>query len=226
MEIPKFFYLNDFYIFPLSVLYFHHRQDENRKWHSHNFSEIVLIVGGSGKHILNDRSCDISAGDILLIHPGAVHAYEHESLELINLIYDHRRIIIPRLDMAEFSLFHKFFPAAAAEPEILSPEPIMHLNGGELQTAKTILQEMRAEISALEPGRLFGALGLFMRFLLFVCRINNEKTSVSGDSKIVSRAVKYMKVIYINSPALKYSVTFFQDEHAFFLFYGKQLGFC
>ena len=42
----------------------------------------------------------------------------------------------------------------------------------------------------------------------------------------ITRAVKYMKVIYINSPALKYSVTFFQDEHAFFLFYGKQLGFC
>lgn len=44
-------------------------------YHSHNFYEIVLIEGGSGKHRLNDILLEYSKGDIFLLSPADRHEF-------------------------------------------------------------------------------------------------------------------------------------------------------
>lgn len=45
--------------------------------HAHEFPEIVLITGGSGRQERQGGSDELAAGDILLLRPGDWHAYHH-----------------------------------------------------------------------------------------------------------------------------------------------------
>ena len=70
-----------------------------RLFHDHEYSEIALIISGRARHILESENIPIEAGDLLVIHPGASHAYDHtENMEIINLVYDRTKISLPILD--------------------------------------------------------------------------------------------------------------------------------
>ncbi len=57
--------------------------------HTHDFEELVVIVGGSGKHQVGREVYDISAGDVFVMLGGMHHCYpEAHNLSLINLLYD------------------------------------------------------------------------------------------------------------------------------------------
>ena len=170
--IPCFAYMNDFYLFPVAVNHFSGGQHPVRQWHEHFFSELVFILGGEAVHVCNDRRSPVSAGDVLLIHPGAVHAYEHDmkSLELFNVLYDGSRIIMPRLDLHRYSLFKKFFPELPQAGRELSDSPY--------------------------TGHVFAMMTCFMQLLLFLCRHSHAEEAQEADNKIFSRAVKYIHEHY------------------------------
>ncbi|MFA9440746.1 helix-turn-helix domain-containing protein [Uliginosibacterium sp. sgz301328] len=57
--------------------------------HSHDFDEIVLVQGGSGVHVLNDRPCSVGAGSVLWVRArDDRHAFEYVAdLQLCNIHY-------------------------------------------------------------------------------------------------------------------------------------------
>lgn len=197
--IPCFAYMNDFYLFPVAVNHFSGGQHPVRQWHEHFFSELVFILGGEAVHVCNDRRSPVSAGDVLLIHPGAVHAYEHDmkSLELFNVLYDGSRIIMPRLDLHRYSLFKKFFPELPqAGRELSTAEPILHLSSDDLAKVKSILDNMEEEADSPYTGHVFAMMTCFMQLLLFLCRHSHAEEAQEADNKIFSRAVKYIHEHY------------------------------
>ena len=183
--IPCFAYMNDFHLFPVAVNHFSGGQHPVRQWHEHFFSELVFILGGEAVHVCNDRRSPVSAGDVLLIHPGAVHAYEHDmkSLELFNVLYDGSRIIMPRLDLHRYLLFKKFFPEMPqAERELSTAEPILHLAGDDLAKVKSILDNMAQEADSPYTGHVFAMMTCFMQLLLALCRYLAELVDEDGNA--------------------------------------------
>lgn len=56
--------------------------------HSHEFHELVLVLGGSGLHVLQERSYPIYPGDVFLIKPRQVHGYRNlKKLNIANFLY-------------------------------------------------------------------------------------------------------------------------------------------
>ena len=91
---------------PIWVVYREAGLHPARLFHDHEYSELALIISGNARHILADENVPIEAGDLLVIHPGASHAYdETQNMEIINLIYDHARISLPILDGYSMPLF-------------------------------------------------------------------------------------------------------------------------
>ena len=75
-----------------------------RSFHDHFHSELVIILSGTGEHLLNGEKRSVSAGDVLLIHPGVIHGYDKTAdMELVNILYDAKRLYLPVLD--GYSLF-------------------------------------------------------------------------------------------------------------------------
>lgn len=55
--------------------------------HEHEFFEINVILSGSGTHVIEDRAFTARKGNVFLIPPGTVHAYESEGgLDVFHLL--------------------------------------------------------------------------------------------------------------------------------------------
>ena len=98
---PRLWQLENFVEKNRLPLYFTHVRSGDHpqeQYHDHNSSEIVIILGGKAEHIVKTGkqifSSPVSPGDLLVVHPGAIHAYKNtETLELINLVYGYEAVI-------------------------------------------------------------------------------------------------------------------------------------
>lgn len=65
-----------------------HLHDEPNPLHSHSFVEIAFVTGGEGTHLSLAGPQRLSAGDVVLLRPGAWHGYHDcRRLELFNLCF-------------------------------------------------------------------------------------------------------------------------------------------
>ena len=88
-----------------------------KRFHSHTFSELVLVLRGEALHLVGEESFEVRRGDLLVLHPGAVHGYDKTgNFGIINLTYDYHKLSMPILDGYELPLFRRFFPSAGTVP--------------------------------------------------------------------------------------------------------------
>ncbi len=56
--------------------------------HSHDCFELVYVVRGSGRHVIDDRIYPVLAGDCYLMRPGDTHRYIAEGMRIYNVLFD------------------------------------------------------------------------------------------------------------------------------------------
>lgn len=59
-----------------------------QEMHDHDFVEIVLVIGGRAQHVSSGGRQPLRAGDVIILRPGAWHAYNDcENLEIYNCCF-------------------------------------------------------------------------------------------------------------------------------------------
>ena len=71
------------------------------KRHRHQFIEIAYFYHGTGKHIINDKTFDIKAGDIFVLNSNVFHQFKGEDLRVINVMFS-ANFISPELKNDDF----------------------------------------------------------------------------------------------------------------------------
>lgn len=79
-------YIKDRKQLPLFLEMKVHDIEELPPVHQHDFYELVYVVHGQGIHQYEDKPYRLSAGDILLIRPGASHTYSVEAAQRMEII--------------------------------------------------------------------------------------------------------------------------------------------
>ena len=165
-----------------------------RKFHNHEYSEMVFILKGHATHLTEKASAPIKAGDILIVHPGQVHAYDNTGdMELINIIYDRRKLPLPLLDSYSLPLFKAFFPAEKKINELSTARPIMNLKAGDLSQVSAIIERLEDELKNLKPGNFFYSLALFMEMIVLISRLNSDDAPEHHAHFLIGNAVSFMK---------------------------------
>lgn len=116
--------------------------------HSHDFIELVYLVGGSADHVFEGEAYPVRAGDVFIINPGEVHTYKTEPgerIEIINCLFTPELIHEPLLKELGISQSMDYF---YVHPFLDSRERFHHrlnLDGAEadhvLQLMKSIMRE-------------------------------------------------------------------------------------
>ena len=75
------------------------RTNRNFNFHTHDATELVIVLeSGGASHWVNGLSHNLQRGDILLLPPGVVHAYENCSdMHIINVLYQATQCDAPPL---------------------------------------------------------------------------------------------------------------------------------
>lgn len=173
-------------------------QHREMSFHSHRFSELTLIQHSSGTvHWAEGSSCQLKRGDVILMHPGMLHAYEHaEELELFNLLYEADKLPLPQLDGSSMRLFTAVTcahdPGKTRHPEA----PILHLSEPRLVHAESLAGALEHELTGNAPGKNLRSFAIFIDLLTFICQAGGGISNPKDHANPVSAALRFINNNY------------------------------
>ena len=167
----------------------------NRKFnfHTHDATELVIVIeSGGASHWVNGLSYNLQRGDILLLPPGVVHAYENCSdMHIINVLYQAAQLPLPPLDSSELRMFRHF-----TAPRICweHPEkPQVHIREDEMMHIETLSEMLENEINSSNPGKNLCAFGMFITLLIKIIQMGG-RTFFDENLSAAARAVTFINL--------------------------------
>jgi AraC-like DNA-binding protein len=155
--------------FPLSCL--RHERHGATDLHSHDFHELVVILGGHGRHVTETKTYPIQAGDVFLIRGDMAHGYaDTDRMTLVNILFDPRRLRLPLAGLADVPGYHALFQV---EPRLRQADRFRHrlrLSPGELAEAAKSIALLKHELDNQNPGYRFAAVTHLMSLIGFLAR--------------------------------------------------------
>jgi AraC family L-rhamnose operon transcriptional activator RhaR/AraC family L-rhamnose operon regulatory protein RhaS len=153
---------------PLCVFTYH---EEPEPLHDHDFTELVVVLGGSGMHLTTSEAYPIQAGDVFVIHKNKGHAYrDTRNLEIINVLFDLNQLELPVKDLVSLEGYQALF---VLEPRLRSAGGAHHhcrLSPDDLGVARELLNNLIHELEQKPAGYQSMATGLFLLAVGFLSR--------------------------------------------------------
>lgn len=154
--------------------------------HGHgNYWELVVVTGGSGRHLLEHDSFEISAGDVFVIPAGTLHGYaECRELGLINVLFDPRRLWLPEQHLRQIPGYSAFF---MFEPELRVRHGFqsrLQLDGERLAKLSASLQRLQAEIRSKASGFEVASTAIFCETLVELARLYTGMPAVTSQALV------------------------------------------
>lgn len=155
---------------PLSVV--HAPIPDHYPLHSHDFTELVVVLGGKGYHVTEDKRYLISAGDVFVVKGNTQHAYaDCEMLDIVNVLFNLSELNIPANDLYQMPSYYALF---ALEPNTRGAYGGFHhhlrLSDDELSQIAVILLNLASELEERQAGYREMAIALFSQAMVFLSR--------------------------------------------------------
>ena len=163
----------------------------NRTKHRHKFVQIVYVVKGRLKHVINNNTFDVYKGDIFVIPPFVPHYYIDaygEDYEIVEFEF------IPEFINEKFSGCvrdeGRFMDFAYLEPFLVTEKemkPRLNLSGNVQMEVEKIFDEVLREYESREPEFALMIKALLLRLLVLVEREFRRDLAGSGDQELYER---------------------------------------
>jgi AraC-like DNA-binding protein len=148
--------------------------------HKHDFSEIVLITGGKGRHVVGRETWPLAAGDVFVIGGRQAHVYrELDNLRLINLLFQPEKLQLNDQDLATLPGYHALFTLEPAWRQRHRFESRLHLAPRDLATTLALVEQIEAELGNRVAGFGFMATALFMQIVGLLSRFYGQSRNPS-----------------------------------------------
>ena len=209
---------------PLEIVYMGPGLTRRKRFHDHDHSEIVFILSGTGYHLFNGKSFPVKPGDVLLIHPGATHAYDHRDLEMVNIIYDIRQLYLPILDGAELPLFQRIFPDIRKKMESFG-KPILSLAPRDMKKILRLIRNMRETFHSQRPGTKLYCLSVFLETVMELCWLYKGEPAKEKPPFRIGAVMAYMNAHYQEPVSIdRLARSAYTSQRNFFLQFKSATG--
>ena len=135
--------------------------------HTHDFSELVIVVSGHGEHVTGNSIISVERGDVFIINGDQKHGYQNlQDLHLINLLFDIDKMGIPLFDLWESPAFQTLFRVAPGLRGEKQKVKHLHIAEDELKELLTLVEkERQLEEESTKPS-------MFLRMVVFLEIVN------------------------------------------------------
>ena len=139
--------------------------------HTHDFSEIVIITGGTGLHVTGEDSWQLAKGDTFVISNGQPHDYQSmDNLRLINILFDQDTLSFDSMDLPSLPGYHVLFHLEPAWRKRHQFRSRLRLLSGDLRIAINLCDQLGIELKNRSAGFRFLGTALFMQLVGHVSR--------------------------------------------------------
>jgi AraC-like DNA-binding protein len=171
----------DFDSLPLSAMRIRNHRDSSL--HTHDFSELVVVLSGAAMHISPGGSYPIAAGDVFVLHGDQAHGYSQtRSLDLVNILFRMNELSIILRDVDSLPGYHALFtlePASRARDRFAGR---LRLTADQLIRIEDRLREFLSETEDRRAGWQFTAIAQFMLIVSDLCRFYSQSDNPSTRS--------------------------------------------
>jgi AraC-like DNA-binding protein/quercetin dioxygenase-like cupin family protein len=149
--------------------------------HSHEYSELVIVLGGRGLHLTDSESYPIEEGDTFVIPGHRRHGFgETQKLRLCNIMFDPRQFLAPHRDLRRMMGYHALFDL---EPRTTPPDhsqPRLHLSAEEMIYVTNLLSTLKAEFDGRIDGRRTIIRSTFLLLVAYLSRAYERQKRDAG----------------------------------------------
>ena len=163
--------------------------------HTHDFSELVLVLNGHGTHFTRKHTFQVGRGDLFVINGDRAHGYQDlENLILINILFDLKKLHLPDYDIHQSPGFHTLFTIEPLMREDTRFSSRLKLNEQQIKEIKGIILKMEREQTLRKEGYSYQTAAYFMQMIAYLSRVCSEN-SRSGKSNLynLGEAISFME---------------------------------
>lgn len=170
--------------------------EDSRKQHSHDFHEIMVVLGGVAIHHFVDKDQTISMGDVFVIPPDTAHGYEvveDAGVQVLNVLFNLEELRMTIRDLDQVPGFHALFSVRKSGDF----EPHLKLGAKDLALLHSVIEGIEEEQANELPGWEFSCQTKFREMVLFMSRryshiINQKANSSHQMDPVLSHLEKHL----------------------------------
>lgn len=139
--------------------------------HKHEFSEIVLITGGEGLHVVGREAWPLAMGDVFVIGGPRGHVYRDlKALRLINILFQPERLFLNLGDLQMLPGYHALFSLEPAWRRRHAFKSRLRLSPRQMSPVIALVDQLENELKSRAAGFGFVATALFMQIVAYLSR--------------------------------------------------------
>lgn len=199
----------------------------NLNFHDHEFSELSIVLSSTDtRHLADGESCPVKRGDVILMHPGKIHAYENtDNFEIFNLLFEPEYLPLPLLDGGNMHLFSRIMDPKDPE-KAAAAQPLTTLSEESLADFEKTACQLREELANDLPGKNLRSFALFLNLFTLIFRAGGGTVNAPQTDGGISEAVNYLNNNYphkINMDKLARKTN--MSRRGFFRHFKEETGF-
>ena len=173
--------------------------------HTHEFVELVLILGGEARHLTLDASYPLLTGDAFVIKPGFAHGYaETRGLELCNILFDPVGLALPQGELSRLPGYHGLFELEPSFRDTHRFQSRLFLAPAALQRVVEWAELIGQELRARQDGYRHLSVALLIRIIGFLSRSYTGMTAPATRTLLaVNKVVSHIEHGYRSALSLE-----------------------
>jgi len=189
--------------FPLTVSY--QNPQLTTGLHRHDFTELVIITGGNGRHVLQHSAYPIAAGDVFVITRDMFHGYaEVQNLTLINVLFRPAQLHLPRAELNQLPGYHALFMLEPQYRKQHNFQSHLRLAMRALTHVTGLAGDLHQELTRQAAGFELMATALFLQLLGYLARQYEQDKSPDTRALLrISSGISYLENNYQQDIRLK-----------------------
>lgn len=192
------------YTFPFFIHYGRH--DEDMDLHRHvDFAELVIVLNGNAKHIVNDEESFIKKGNVFVINETTAHAYrEPQDFKICNLMYRPEMLAAAGPDLRASNGFQALFVLQPLYSGMRARSNALNLPIAGVQHVEALIAAMIGEYNDKLQGYQTMLIARFMELVVYLCRHYDTQSREAPDSLThLANAVSYLEDHYLEPVSLE-----------------------
>lgn len=166
--------------------------------HAHEFSEIVIILGGRGMHITGEDSYELTAGDTFVIGGDRPHDYVNmQGLRLVNILFDPKDLPMSFCDLPSLPGYHALFMLEPAWRKRHRFSSRLQLSPADLLHASNMVRQLEMELENRESGFRAVATAQFLQLATFLSRCYSRSNGPQNQALLrIAAAITHLEQNY------------------------------
>lgn len=172
----------------------HHFLKPSFELHSHDFTELVVILAGRGRHLTDYGDYELQAGDVFVISGDTAHGFADSSgMDIMNFMFTDWYLEQSGRWLRQLPGYHALFVLEPVHRNRHGLRNRLRLKQRDLRQARQLIKRIEDEYRSRRIGYRAAVNGLWQQILALLCRAFSDQDTADEPYSPLADTLAYME---------------------------------